>query len=84
MKSSKTLTGSHALPAKVQGRRVVSLLMRVFQFFTEGCMFPQQQRCYDARMRKFLLATLLVMVVAAPAFAATKHHHHRHHHHHKA
>jgi hypothetical protein len=59
-------------------------LMRIVQFFTEGGMLAPLERCYDACMKKFLLATLLVMVVAAPAFAATKHHHHHHHHHHKA
>jgi hypothetical protein len=59
-------------------------LMRMPHFFNEGWIFQQSTRCYDAAMKKFLLATLLVMVVAAPAFAATKHHHHRHHHHRKA
>jgi hypothetical protein len=58
--------------------------MRFLHFFTEGGVMAEADRCYDAGMRKFLLATLLVMVVAAPAFAAAKHHHHGHHHHHKA
>lgn len=66
-------------------RLLFTALMRILRRFIEGGMFSHQHRCYDAAMKKFLLATLLVMVVAAPAFAATKHHHHhRHHHQHKA
>jgi len=73
-------------PARYPGSMLfpVPLLIPLVHFFTVGGVLAQPDRCYDAGMRKFLLATLLVMVVAAPAFAATKHHHHHHHHHHRA